>query len=168
MKYEETRQNKAFDKRTSSQKPKQPNDSSENVAQSGSVDFRFSGVRKHTSIRCDSNLWKEFKSVCKSNGFSTCNELEKLILGFLVGVREMCHKPTTIDVVVDAPRVVKRVRRRQLVFENEVDVVEGDVCVYCGREAVGVFRYRRTGKEYSLCGFHAKEFLAGKTWEVVS
>jgi len=102
-------------------------DSSGNVAHEGVVNFVFSGVRKHTSIRMDSNLWKAFKSVCKKNGFSTCDILEKLVLGFLVGVNQMCHKPPTITVVVDAPRVVKRVRRRQLVFEDEVEVETAEV-----------------------------------------
>ena len=85
------------------------------------VNIGFSGVRKHTSIRCDSNLWKTFKNVCENNGLSTCDILEKLILGFSVGYSTRVAQPTTINVVVDAPRIVKRVRRRQLIVQNEVE-----------------------------------------------
>ena len=84
------------------------------------VNISFSGIRKHTSIRCDSKLWKTFKTVCKTNGLSTCDIIEKLILGFSVGYSTRVAQPTTINVVVDAPRVVRRVRRRQLVFEDEI------------------------------------------------
>ena len=134
--------------------------SSDDVAHVRFVNFRFSGVRKHTSIRCDSNLWKTFVEVCKKNGLSTCDVLEKLILGFLVGINEMCHKPTTIYVTVDAPRVVKRVRRRQLVFEDEVFVeeVRRPRCFFCRREAVGRFRFKPSGAVVNLCRVHAEEF----------
>jgi len=84
------------------------------------VNVGLAGVRKHTSVRIDVKLWKEFKKVCKNNGLSTCDILEKLILGFLTGFKYGVAQSTTINVVVDAPRVVKRVRRRQLVFEDEV------------------------------------------------
>ena len=85
------------------------------------VNIGFSGVRKHTSIRCDSKLWKTFKNVCENNGLSTCDILEKLILGFSVGYSTRVAQPTTINVIVDAPRIVKRVRRRQLIVENEIE-----------------------------------------------
>jgi hypothetical protein len=126
-------------------------ESSEFEAQSGVVNFRFSGFRKHTSVRIDSNLWKEFVKACKNNGFSTCDCLEKLILGFLVGINQMCHKPTTLTVVVDAPRVVKRVRRRQLVFDDEVSWCVEGVRVFCdflggfSNENGEVFVYCRKG-----------------------
>ena len=85
------------------------------------VNIGLSGVRKHTSIRCDTKIWNTFKNVCKKNGLSTCDILEKLILGFSVGYSTRVAQPTTINVVVDAPRIVKRVRRRQLIVENEVE-----------------------------------------------
>ena len=120
----------------------------------------FSGVRKHTSIRCDSKLWESFKKVCKNNGLSTCDVLEKLILGFVVGYSTRVAQPTTIYVTVDAPRVVKRVRRRQLVFEDEVFVeeVRRPRCFFCRREAVGRFRFKPSGAVVALCSVHAEEF----------
>jgi len=150
---------------TEQTQPKQQNnnhDSSKVCHIEETVNIGFSGVRKHTSFRCDSKLWKEFKKVCKKNGLSTCNVLEKLILGFIFGLQTRVAQPTTLTVVVDAPRVVKRVRRRQLIFEDEVG--EGEGCWYCGRESVGRFRYVKTGRVYPLCSFHAGEFLNGKTW----
>jgi hypothetical protein len=100
-------------------KDKSP-DSSEVCHNELEVNIGFSGVRKHTSIRCDRKLWKTFKTVTKNNGLSTCDILEKLILGFCIGYSTRVAQPTTINVIVDAPRVVRRVRRRQLVFEDEV------------------------------------------------
>lgn len=148
-------------------------DSSKGVAHYESVDFHFSGIRKHTSIRCDSNLWKAFKKVCKNNGFSTCNELEKLILGYLVGVSRMCYKPTTINVVVDAPRVIKRVRRRQLMFEDEVSSevstppVSRLTCDLCGKDPV-VASFRHTsGIKKRACSFHAKILQNYPKWSLI-
>lgn len=148
-------------------------DNSKSVAQSESANFHFSGVRKHTSIRCDSNLWKAFKSVCKNNGFSTCNELEKLILGYLVGVSRMCHKPTTINVVVDAPRIIKRVRRRQLTFEDEInsEVSKSSVakltCDFCSREPVVASFRHLSGIKKRACDFHANVLRNHSKWSML-
>ena len=62
-------------------------DSSEVCHKPVEVKVGFSGVRKHTSFRCDSFLWKEFVKVCKNEGLSTCDCLEKLILGWLSGFK---------------------------------------------------------------------------------
>ena len=118
------------------------------------INVGFSGVRKHTSIRCDSKLWESFKKVCKNNGLSTCDVLEKLILGFVVGYSTRVAQPTTIYVTVDAPRVVKRVRRRQLVFEDEVVVCDARGC----REPAEFRFYHENGNVYNLCGKHVEEY----------
>jgi len=118
------------------------------------INVGFSGVRKHTSIRCDSKLWESFKKVCKNNGLSTCDVLEKLILGFVVGYSTRVAQPTTIYVTVDAPRVVKRVRRRQLVFEDEVVVCEARGC----RRPAEFRFYHCNGNVYNLCGKHVEEY----------
>jgi len=83
------------------------------------VHIARSGVRVATGIRIDSGLWKAFKLVLSANGLSTCHVLELFILGYLGAVEVDVHVGQTINVYVDAPRVVKRVRRRQIVFEDE-------------------------------------------------
>ena len=118
------------------------------------INVGFSGVRRHTSIRCDSKLWESFKKVCKKNGLSTCDVLEKLILGFVVGYSTRVAQPTTIYVTVDAPRVVKRVRRRQLVFEDEFVVCDARGC----RQPAEFRFYHSNGNVYNLCGKHVEEY----------
>jgi hypothetical protein len=143
-------------------------DSSEVCHKPLEVKVGFSGVRKHTSFRCDSFLWKEFVKVCKNEGLSTCDCLEKLILGWLTGFKYGVAHSATIHVSVDAPRIVKRVRRRKLVFEGENCEIDFERCHFCGKASVGKFRYKPTGKVYGLCGFHAGEFVSSRgSWECV-
>lgn len=141
------------------------------------VRYCLSGVRKHTSVRCDSLLWENFMRVCKVNGWSTCDVLEKLILGFVGGVD--AAKPSgvpTLVVQVDAPRIVKRVRRRQLVFEDEVSVSGASVedekklkCYFqgCGRDVVGEAVSVANGMRVLVCEHHREELRNHPKWKVV-
>jgi hypothetical protein len=99
--------------------------------------IRASGVRKHTSFRCDSGLWEAFKKLCSANGLSTCEILERLILGVCVGLSaktERVAHPTTINVYCEIPKFVRRVRRARVEYVDErvedsgvyVDYYDGD------------------------------------------
>ena len=84
--------------------------------------IRASGVRKHTSFRCDSGLWDAFKKLCLANGLSTCEILERLILGVCVGLTaktERVAHPTTINVYAEIPKFVRRVRRARVEYVDE-------------------------------------------------
>jgi len=96
------------------------------------VHVRPSGVRKPVGIRVDTGLWEAFKRVLRAQGLSTCEVIEKFIVGYMGALSVKVHSSQTIYVVVDYPKVVKRVRRRQLVFEDEVDVYESVV----GRDGI--------------------------------
>lgn len=100
----------------------------------------LSGVRKHTSFRCDTAIWEAFKRLCSANGLSTCDILEKLLIGFCVGFETRVAQPNTITVVVDAPRIVKRVRRRQIIFENEISTNNGRLVDFYDLDAGGIWR----------------------------
>jgi hypothetical protein len=158
MVYEETRQNKTFDKERTPQKSKQPNDSK-------TVDVSlFRRIRKHDSrltIRINKRFKELIKRHCTAKGLSICHINDALWFGYLLGWNEK------LDVDVKSPTInltlvrdVKRVRRYAV-------EVEDDRCHFCGKEAMGMFRYKRTGKMYALCEFHAGEFVDGKNWEVV-
>lgn len=134
--------------------------------------YCLSGVRKHTSVRCDGLLWKNFKEACQSEGLSTCRVLEKLLLGWLVGVKS--GRVSNVTVQVDMPRVVKRVRRRQLFFEDEVseEVVEADKqavvkCGFCDKEAVGSAVHRESGKTVFVCEYHKGCLREHPKWMVL-
>jgi len=99
-----------------------------------------------------------FLSVCKKNGISTCDVLEKLILGFVVGYSSRVAQPTTIYVTVDAPRIVKRIRRRQLVYESEFEVHYCDVVSCTSRETRPVLD--SNGKVWNFCKKHIVQPLS--------
>lgn len=132
--------------------------------------YCLSGVRRHTSIRCDGLLWSNFKERCRVEGLSTCRVLEKLMLGWLVGVES--GRSPIVTVQVDMPRVVKRVRRRQLVFEDEVEVTEvpaeseQPTCFICGGRAVGE-AVHECGKRFLVCEKHLEELRLHPKWEVI-
>ena len=132
----------------------------------------LSGKRKHTSIRCDEAIWEAFKQLCRANGLSTCDILEKLLIGFTIGLQTRVAQPTTIYVVVDAPRVVKRVRRRQLVYQDEVkeEVVNtrNEPRCFCGKiPAVGRYKHLSSGIEKDVCGYHSKQLSKRPDWKVL-
>jgi len=92
----------------------------------------------------------------RTSGLSSCDILEKLLIGFCVGYEYYAKRvaqPTTINVIVDAPRIIKRVRRRQLVIEDEITV-----CGFrsCEEPAVGSGVWRDKG-EFLLCEKHLLE-----------
>ena len=134
--------------------------------------YCLSGVRKHTSVRCDSLLWRNFKAACQTEGLSTCRVLEKLLLGWLVGVSS--GRVPNVTVNVDMPRIVKRVRRRQVYFEDEVsEEVSEDVqsvvkCGFCDKEAVGSAVHRESGKKVFVCGYHKGCLSEHPKWLVMS
>jgi len=118
--------------------------------------IKLSGVRKHTSIRCDETIWKAFKTLCSANGLSTCDILEKLLIGFCYGFQMRVAQSTTIYVVVDAPRVVKRVRRRQLVYESEIEEVGSRRCCVMGcSKSAFEHLVDVDGKEWFFCREHS-------------
>jgi len=103
----------------------------------------------------------------RANGLSSCDILEKLLIGFCVGYEYYAKRvaqPTTINVIVDAPRIIKRVRRRQLVIEDEITV-----CGFrdCEGPAVasGVYHGDR---EFLLCEKHLVEAESKRLeWKVI-
>jgi len=144
------------------------------VGQQELLRYCLSGVRKHTAIRCDGLLWQNFKEVCRRNGWSTCSVLEELLLGLVAGVSAMRQGVPSVVVQVDAPRVVKRVRRRQLVFEDEVSVSEVAVesgepkCYFrgCDGEVVGRAVFEG-GKPVFVCARHREELRFHPKWKVI-
>ncbi len=88
--------------------------------------IRPSGVRRPTTVRIDTGLWKAFKKTLSEKGLSTCEILEHFILGVTVGIKALenkCntqnHAPTTINVNVEIPRFVRRVRRARVEYVDE-------------------------------------------------
>jgi len=107
---------------------KQPNNQ---IDSSQAYYIRASGVRKPTTIRVDTGLWEAFKKTLSQKGLSTCEILEHFILGVTVGIKALenkCNtqpnKPTTINVYVEIPRFVRRVRRARVEYVDER--VEGE------------------------------------------
>jgi hypothetical protein len=84
--------------------------------------IRPSGVRKPTSIRVDTGLWEAFKRTLSQKGLSTCEILEKIILGLTVGIKaseEHVIRSTTINVYAEIPKFVRRVRRARVEYVDE-------------------------------------------------
>jgi len=122
----------------------------------------FRRIRKHddrVTIRINKQFKEAIKRHVKAKGLSICHINDALWFGYLLGWNEKLDldvKSPTINLTL--VRDVKRVRR----YAVEED---GGKCVYCGKVAIGEFRYKKTGGVYPLCGFHAKENLASKIWE---
>ena len=116
------------------------------------VYFRLDEPRVVACFRCNRKLWKTFKSTVKAQGLSICHVLETMILGWLQGYVYLSNtiKPIKIENLV-VERAVKRVRR----YGVEVSGVK---CHFCGRDAVGWYKYKRSGVVVPLCDFHADEF----------
>jgi hypothetical protein len=96
-----------------------------------------------------------------------------MLIGVCIGLEARVAHSTTINVVVDAPRVVKRVRRRQVIFEDEVETAEGELCHFCLKDnrrlsAVAKFRYKPDGVIFPLCSFHAEEQASNPKWEAMT
>jgi len=114
-------------------KPNQPQPNNQNQQNDSSQAYyiRPSGVRRPTTIRIDSGLWEAFKREVLAKGLSTCEILEKLILGLTVGFastkQDVIH-PTTINVNVEIPRFVRRVRRARVEYVDEGFGVERFYC----------------------------------------
>jgi len=100
--------------------------------------IKASGVRKPTSIRVDTGLWEAFKKTLSRKGLSTCEILEKIILGLTVGIKvseERVVHPTTINVYAEIPKFVRRVRRARVEY-----VDERSERFYCALDSVYVER----------------------------
>jgi hypothetical protein len=143
------------------------------VAQELGLEGLFEGEMRHTSFDNPKNLGEAFKTECKDNGSSVCKELQKYELSYIVSSRIKKHAlSNTISKIVDLPVTIQnlnlnqyvqsRVRRHVKIFE-ERDLAH---CHFCGREAIGKFRYVETREVYGLCEFHAGEFVNGKNWDV--
>jgi len=138
------------------------------------LNYCLSGKRKVTSFRCDGLLWANFKERCRVEGLSTCRVVEKLLLAWITGI-QFSRVPNMV-VQLDMPRIVKRVRRRQLYFEDEVSVEEvsaGDVqsvvkCGFCDKEAVGSAVHRESGKKVFVCEYHKRCLSEHPKWKVLT
>jgi hypothetical protein len=111
-----TTKNTTSDAQQDTQNQNQTDDSSKRYY------IRPSGVRKPTSIRVDTGLWEAFKRTLSQKGLSTCEILEKIILGLTVGIKaseEHVIRPTTINVYCEIPKFVRRVRRARVEYVDE-------------------------------------------------
>jgi len=113
----------------------QPNNQNQQNDSSQAYYIRASGVRKPTTIRIDTGLWEAFKKTLSEKGLSTCEILEHFILGVTVGLKTLENKcntqpqqPTTINVNVEIPRFVRRVRRARVEYVDEGFGVERFYC----------------------------------------
>jgi len=138
-----------------------------------------SGKRVPFSIRIDSGIKKAWMQFILDKGLSSCEIVEKTLLGIMHGYQAPVYANHTINVIVDFPRVVKRVRRRQLYFEDEVEVVEGNVldpgdvqpvlkCGFCEKVAVGIVESLVNGKKVFVCRRHQEELAVHSKWRVLN
>lgn len=134
-----------------------------------------SGVRVPFSIRIDSGIKRAWMQFVLDKGLSSCEIVEKTLLGIMHGYQAPVYANHTINVIVDFPRIVKRVRRRQLYFEDEVESVEispGEEqseisCSFCDKEAVGMATHLENGKKVFVCEYHRKCLGEHPKWEVL-
>lgn len=134
----------------------------------------FKGKLVHESFDCPVTLRDAFKDECKQNGSSVCKELQKYELSYIVSSRikkhafgntfsKLANIPVTIGNLNLHTYVQSRVRR----YGPQEQEVMLSKCAYCGKPAVGRFRWNKSGKIYELCSFHSEEFVDDKTWECV-
>lgn len=157
MVYEDSR-NKSFAPKTESTNNKTKDDS-----KTSDVSL-FRRIRKHDdrlTVRINKQFKEAIKTHVKAKGLSICHINDALWFGYLLGWNEKLDldvKSPTINLTL--VRDVKRVRR----YAVEED---GGKCVYCGKVAIGEFRYKKTAEVFPLCGFHAKVNLESKNWETI-
>jgi hypothetical protein len=153
MKYEDLRHKNLTEKENNKKK----------LESTTEVNFRLDEPRRTVSFKCNRKLWKTFVSTIKAQKLSVCHVLEPMILGYLTAKVYLSHtiKPLRIENLV-VERAVKRVRR----YAEEIEVVEGERCTFCGNRSVGEFAYLKTGKLYPLCGFHVDELVGKGNWGV--
>jgi len=138
------------------------------------ADVLFSGVKKKTSIRIDSKLWNTFILKLKNNGLSSCFVLERFITAFVLDLPLVAVHCPTFEVNVDMPRIVKRVRRRQIYWEDETyeSVMNGQdrqlvlKCGFCGKEAVATAVHEESGKKVFVCKYHKECLSEHPKWKV--
>ena len=135
-----------------------------------------SGKRVPFSIRIDSGIKKAWMQFILDKGLSSCEIVEKTLLGIMHGYQAPVYASHTINVIVDFPRVVKRVRRRQIYFEDEVveeKVLDpGDVqsvvrCGFCDKGAVGTAVHGDSGKKVFVCEYHKRCLGEHPKWKVL-
>ena len=134
------------------------------------------GERVPFSVRIDSGIKKAWMQFLLDKGLSSCEIVEKTFLGIMAGYQAPVYASHTINVIVDFPRVVKRVRRRQLYYEDEVEVVDGAYvaldaqpmisCVFCSHAAVDTAECRSDGKKVFVCERHKEELRVHPKWRV--
>lgn len=163
MVYEDSR-----NKNLTQTQPKQTDDSLTKVTFSKSGVYKYvSGVRRTIGFKGDLGLYNRFKQLSKRVYGSTCKAFEIYMVSFISSVENGVNLSNTVEPInVEQHIRIERLNRerRHLDF---VDDFEGDRCLYCGKVAVGSFRYLKTGRVYPLCRFHAGEFVNGKSWEMV-
>jgi len=88
----------------------------------------FGGKRVCVSFKCNAELWKIFKQLCKENGISICHILESVISTYVALAQQKVNFGRTIVINdLNVYREVRRVRRYAL----EPDGVVGGSGVYC-------------------------------------
>lgn len=152
-------------------------------SQSRLTDERFSSVYVHPSgrrvpfsVRIDSAIKEAWMRFIFEKGLSSCEIVEKTFLGIMAGYEAPVYASHTINVVVDFPRVVKRVRRRQIYYEDEIEVTEEGIsprdvqpeirCHFCSRAAVGLAESVQ-GIRVFVCDVHQRELQQHKKWRVL-
>lgn len=149
------------------------------------VNFKVSGERTTFSIRVDRNIKEAFQRLVREEGLSSCDYFEKIMLGTIVGFTSLKNQSlhgNTLNVQVDIPRIVKRVRRRRsMYFEDEVKeewvklapdfITQNDVqqeihCHFCKRAAVGLAESVQ-GSRVFVCDVHQRELQKHKKWKVL-
>jgi hypothetical protein len=138
------------------------------------LDTLFDGKMTHTSFDCPRNLRQAFNEECRGNGTSCCQELRRFQVLYVITSRLKKHAyGNTISQAIDAnvsignlsftQNVQSRPRRllREPAKGNEVSEEPKCRVRNCGRVAVTIALYVKTGKVYSLCRIH--EFQYKKT-----
>lgn len=161
---------KTFSKQPKQQKQTNKHDSLTNVNFSDYAASRyFANRRVVMGVRVDEGLAKRFKQYAKRIYGSVCRAVEVYMVNFIEAAERgvnFCYtnRPLRIEKVV----IERNLRSRRKLEFSEVDEGEEELrCLYCGKAAVGKFRYVKTGLTYPLCEFHATAFLNSKMWVVV-
>jgi len=150
-------------------------DSITNVHFSGKgVPAYVSGRREPIAIRIDTGVYKTFKPLSKRLYGSTCKAVETFMVGLIEVAKTGVHfsnttKPINIERIVIERNLGKERRRlREQGSGSELGEVDTGRCTFCGKLAVGLFRYRKDGRVFGLCGFHSYEFVNRQgSWECV-
>lgn len=132
----------------------------------------WNNPRVPIGIRVDKELKKQFSSAAQALFGSTCLPIE-CFMASVIGAFQTYQKlgvSPSATVNIGEIKIERNLRERRKLTrtvtieeEEEESTVKLNRCEYCGKESVGRFRYRPTGKIYGLCRHHAGEFLPSHT-----